>query len=96
MNGNLIGELCAVGVALCNAAACSCFNRAEKRIRAFTVNLVKTVAALVSVTALRLVLYGSSGLSGIPLEAWIYLSLSGLAGFAFGDFFYFASFLLLA
>ncbi len=93
MSRNLIGELCAVGVAACNAAACSCFNQAEKKISTFTVNLLKTMVALAGVTVLRAVLYGSVSLAGIPLEAWIYLSLSGLTGFVFGDFFYFASFL---
>lgn len=95
MNGNFIGELCAVGVAACNAAACSFFNLAEKKVSTFTVNLLKTIVALGSVTVLRAVLYGSVSLAGIPLKAWIYLSLSGLAGFVFGDFFYFASFLYL-
>ena len=95
MNGYLFGEVCALGAALSNAIACTCFNKAEEKISAFTVNLLKTIVALVSIILLRVMLYGTFDLKGIGLEGWIYLGLSGLIGFVFGDFFYFASFLYL-
>ncbi|QNM04590.1 DMT family transporter [Qiania dongpingensis] len=92
MRGYIIGELCSLGVALCDAVTCTCFNTAGKKINTFTVNFLKTVTALVCVAVIRMVMYGTVSLAGVSLRAWFYLSLSGLIGFVFGDFFYFSSF----
>lgn len=95
MNGYLIGELFAFGVAVNDAITCTCVNYAEKRVSTFTVNFVKTMVAFLGVTVLRLIATGTLSLTGTSLEAWIYLSVSGVVGFVLGDFFYFYSFLYL-
>ena len=51
------------------------------------------LVAMLSITAFRAVTCGGAALSGVPLWALVCLGLSGLLGYAFGDFFYFASFL---
>ena len=93
MNHYLLGELCALGVAVSDATACTCFNEAEKKISLFSVNILKMLVAMLSITAFRAVTCGGAALSGVPLWALVCLGLSGLLGYAFGDFFYFASFL---
>ncbi|MCD2493471.1 DMT family transporter [Lacrimispora sp. NSJ-141] len=95
MHGHIIGELCALGVALSDAVTCTCFNAAGKKINIFTVNFLKTMTALICVAVIRLMMYGTVSLAGVSPRAWLYLSLSGLIGFVFGDFFYFSSFLYL-
>ncbi len=92
MHGYIIGELCALGVALSDAVTCACFNAAGKKINTFMINFLKTVTALVCVAVIRLMMYGTISLAGVSPRAWFYLSLSGLTGFVFGDFFYFSSF----
>ena len=95
MSHYLIGELCAFGVAVSDATACTCFNEAEKKISLFSVNILKMLVAMLSIAAFRLIAGGSATLSGVPGWAVVCLGLSGLLGYAFGDFFYFASFLYL-
>ena len=95
MNGYLLGELFAFGVAVSDAVTCTCVNKAEKRISTFTVNFLKTIVALLCVIVIRFAAVGTLSLAGTTPQAWIYLSISGLVGFVFGDFFYFYSFLYL-
>ena len=59
MNGYLIGELFAFGVAVNDAITCTCFNYAEKRVSTFTVNFLKTIVAFLGVTVLRLIATGT-------------------------------------
>ncbi|MFW5744061.1 MAG: DMT family transporter, partial [Spirochaetota bacterium] len=87
-----IGELAALGTALCWTVTALSFEAAGKRIGSLTVNIIRLVMA-----AALFALYGwiVRGIA-IPLDAsayaWTWLGLSGLVGFVIGDLFLFQAF----
>ncbi len=87
-----IGELAALGTALCWTVTALSFEAAGKRIGSLTVNIIRLVMA-----AALFALYGwiVRGMA-IPLDAsayaWTWLGLSGLVGFVIGDLFLFQAF----
>jgi drug/metabolite transporter (DMT)-like permease len=87
-----IGELAALGTALCWTVTALSFEAAGKRIGSLTVNIIRLVIA-----AALFALYGwlVRGMA-IPLDAsayaWTWLGLSGLVGFVIGDLFLFQAF----
>lgn len=88
-----VGPLAAVGAASCWAITALAFEAAGRRIGALTLNLVRLVIAF---GFLSLAGWLSRGLA-LPLDAsphaWIWLGVSGLAGFVFGDFCLYKSYL---
>ena len=87
-----IGELAALGTALCWTVTALSFEAAGKRIGSLTVNIIRLVMA-----AALFALYGwlVRGMA-IPLDAsayaWTWLGLSGIVGFVIGDLFLFQAF----
>ena len=87
-----IGELAALGTALCWTITALSFESAGKRIGSFTVNIVRLFMA-----ALLFAVYGWL-VRGLPLPtdaspvAWAWLGLSGLVGFVIGDLLLFQAF----
>ncbi|MCE5236549.1 MAG: DMT family transporter [Clostridiaceae bacterium] len=95
MPGYFLGEIYAVGVALCDAVGCSAFSHAEEKISVFTVNFSKSFIAFTFLFFLRLILTGTASLAGIGADVWVLALVSGLIGFVFADMCYFSSFVYL-
>ena len=80
-----IGELAALGTATCWAGSSLCFEAGGKRIGSLVVNWFRLVVALTLLTLATFLFRGRA----LPLDAtshaWMWLSISGLIGFVFGD-----------
>lgn len=89
------GELAALGTAACWVATALAFEAAGRRIGSLTVNLLRLLVAIVLGAAAGWALRGHA----LPLDAgrhqWLWLSLSGLVGFTFGDLCLFRAFVVL-
>lgn len=89
------GELAALGTAWCWVATALAFEVAGRRIGSLVVNLLRLLLALVLLTASAWVLRGLALPTDASVHAWLWLSLSGLVGFAFGDLCLFRAFVVL-
>ncbi len=89
------GEIAALVTALCWAFTAMSFEEAGKRIGSLTVNFLRLVFGF---AMMGLYLLAADG-HILPLDAggkvWVFLSLSGLIGFALGDLFLFQAFVLI-
>ncbi|HKV12896.1 MAG TPA: DMT family transporter [Thermoanaerobaculia bacterium] len=89
------GQLAALGAATCWAFSALSFETAGKRIGALTLNLIRLVIAFFFLSLAAWIA------RGVPLpvdaspHAWLWLTVSGLVGFVFGDLCLFRSFLLI-
>ena len=80
-----IGELAALGTAVCWAGSALSFDAAGRRIGSLSVNLLRLPIALTALAAVGYVTRGLPLPTDATAEAWLWLSVSGLIGFAFGD-----------
>ena len=87
-----IGELAALGTALCWTVTALSFESAGKRIGSLTVNIVRLIMAAALFAVYGWIVRGYA----IPVDAsgyaWTWLGLSGLVGFVIGDLFLFQAF----
>ncbi len=87
--------MAALGTAFCWAGSSLSFTAAGKRIGSVPLNLIRLVMAFVMLSAF---VWAFRGLL-LPTDAtghnWLWLGLSGLAGFTFGDLFLFRALVLL-
>lgn len=90
--GARIGELAALGTALCWTITAMSFESAGKRIGSFPVNLIRLVLALFIFAAFGFATRGQLLPLDLPGSAWVWLSLSGLVGFVLGDLLLFQAF----
>jgi len=93
--GAHLGELYSVGTALCWVGTAVLFTKAGERMGSMVVNLLRLVMAL---GILVLVAWATRGMpwpTDATEHAWLWLSISGLVGFTFGDLCLFRAFLLL-
>lgn len=89
-----VGELAAVGTALCWTVSAVSFQTASTRIGSMVVNWLRLVIALAFLTTLGFVLHGRL-LPDASASAWGWLALSGLIGFVLGDLALFRAFVLI-
>jgi drug/metabolite transporter (DMT)-like permease len=94
-SGDLTGPLAAVGAAACWAVTALAFEAAGRRIGALTLNLVRLVIAFAFLAAAGWFVRGLALPVDATPHAWIWLGLSGLIGFVFGDFCLYRAFLVL-
>ncbi len=87
-----IGELAALGTAICWTITALSFESAGKRIGSFTVNIIRLVFALVIFAVLGVFTRGRLIPTDLPLDAWTWLAISGLVGFVIGDLLLFQAF----
>ncbi|MFW5796326.1 MAG: EamA family transporter, partial [Alkalispirochaeta sp.] len=87
MNIQVLGQVAALGTAFCWAITSVSFEAAGKRVGSLQVNLIRLVIAFAIFTAYALIVHQRL----LPFHAgrhvWVWLSLSGLVGFVFGDLF---------
>ena len=92
MLASRIGEIAALGTAICWTATALSFESAGKRIGSLTVNLIRLGMASILFVIYGLVVRGIA----IPVDAaptaWGWLALSGLVGFVIGDLLLFQAF----
>ena len=90
-----IGELAALGTAVCWTITAISFEAAGKRVGSLTVNLLRLVIAVLFFSIYTLILSGSPVPVDAPASAWGWLGLSGFVGFVVGDLLLFQAFVLI-
>ena len=90
-----LGEIISLGVAFSWTVTALCFEFAGKRVGALTVNLFRLVLAFFMIGLLLFFFTGHFFPVGADGKAWLWLSVSGLIGFVFGDFCLFFSYMLI-
>jgi drug/metabolite transporter (DMT)-like permease len=93
--GQLAGQLAALGAAALWACTALAIEGAARRIGSLTVNLVRLVFAFGFLCLAGLLFRGQPLPVDATRHAWIWLSVSGLVGFAFGDLCLYRAFLVL-
>ena len=95
MTGQLAGQFAALGAAVLWACTALAIEGAARRIGSLTVNLIRLVFALAFHCLAGWLVRGQP----LPLDAsphaWIWLTVSGLVGFTFGDLCLYRSYLVL-
>jgi drug/metabolite transporter (DMT)-like permease len=90
-----VGQLAALGAASCWAVSALAFEAAGKRVGSFAVNVLRLVMASLILAALCWVLRGLPLPIDASAHAWLWLGISGLVGFTFGDLCQFQAFVVL-
>jgi drug/metabolite transporter (DMT)-like permease len=90
-----LGELYSLGTALCWVGTAVLFTKAGQRIGSLVVNLVRMVMAIGMLVLLAWVTRGLAWPTDASDHTWLWMSVSGLVGFTFGDLCLFRALLLL-
>jgi drug/metabolite transporter (DMT)-like permease len=90
-----VGEIAALGTAFCWAGSSLSFTAAGKRIGSVPLNLIRLVMAMAMLSVFVWIFRGRLLPTDASRDNWLWLSLSGLAGFTFGDLFLFRALVLL-
>jgi drug/metabolite transporter (DMT)-like permease len=90
-----LGELAALGTAACWTATALSFEAAGRRVGSLTVNLIRLVIACALLAATGWAVRGLPLPTDAGSHAWLWLTASGLVGFAFGDLCLFRAFVVL-
>ncbi len=86
------GEIIAFCTVLCWTVGSQFFEAAGKRVGSVAVNLVRLILAFLFFSVLLLITNGQLLPWDFPLHAWLWLALSGIVGFSFGDMCLFRAF----
>ena len=86
------GEFAGLATAICWTATAMSFQVASRRIGSVSVNLIRLVMAFLFYLVYSKIFLNQWLPLDAPIEAWIYLSISGVIGFVLGDFFLFKSY----
>ena len=90
-----VGELAAIATAACFVGSSVYFTGASEKVGSMPVNLIRLLFAIPMFMLFGWVTRGLPFPTDATADAWIYLSLSGVVGFAFGDLCLFRSFVLI-
>jgi drug/metabolite transporter (DMT)-like permease len=90
-----VGELAALGTALCWSVTALFFAEASLRVGSLVVNVLRLVMALGMLMAVGWATRGLPWPTDATPHAWLWLSISGVIGFAFGDLCLFRAFVLI-
>jgi drug/metabolite transporter (DMT)-like permease len=93
---NYTGELASLLVAFFWTITALSFEVATKRIGSLAVNITRLIFAMVFLSIFSWFYRGLPLPTDASTHAWIWLSLSGLVGFVFGDYFLFHSYRLIS
>jgi len=92
MFGAHLGEFAALATAVCWTVSSLSFEVASKQVGSTVVNLLKLCLAFVMLSLYSLIVRGLPFPTDATWHNWIWLALSGLAGFVLGDLFLFRAF----
>lgn len=87
-----LGELAALAASVFFTVTALCFESAARRIGSLSLNILRLFVALVLFTALGILVRGEAVPVSAGTSVWLWLSLSGLVGFVFGDLFLFQAY----
>ena len=90
-----LGELAALATALCWTLSALCWTAAGRRVGSLAVNIIRLLVALPLFMVYCWLMLGEAIPLSASLHAWVWLGLSGVAGFFLCDLFFFQSFLLI-
>ncbi|MGB4589647.1 MAG: DMT family transporter [Clostridiaceae bacterium] len=90
-----IGELAAIGTALCWVISSSSFEYSGKKIGSLVLNLMRLLVSMVIITGINFFI--TDGFTNIPLTAYAtrMLLISGFIGFVLGDLYLFQAFIVI-
>ncbi|HEX2969756.1 MAG TPA: DMT family transporter [Bacteroidales bacterium] len=86
------GEFSALLVAIFWTVSALAFESASNRLGSVAVNILRLIVGFIFLSALTLVLRGNPLPTDASNDNWLWLTLSGLIGFVFGDLFLFKSY----
>jgi len=86
------GELIALLTAICWTVTALVFQQATRRAGSLSVNIIRLLIAFVIFMVVSIFFRGSFFPSGASQFNWVWLSLSGIIGLVFGDYFLFKSY----
>ena len=86
------GEIIALGTAICWTATALTFQKATSRVGSLSVNILRLLIAMVIYAVVSKIIRGTFLLLDASPHIWIWMTISGLIGFVFGDFFLFKSY----
>ncbi|MBN1893337.1 DMT family transporter [bacterium] len=89
------GEFAALATACFWTVTALSFEAAGRRVGSLALNWIRLVIGLLFLTLFRTLFKGEAVPVSAPRSAWIWLSLSGLVGFVFGDLCLFKAFTLI-
>lgn len=89
------GEIAALATACFWTATALAFEAASKRLGSVVVNMLRLILAFIYLGIFSWITRGSFLPDGASLHNWLWLSLSGLIGFVFGDLFLFESYTII-
>ncbi|MBU2651261.1 MAG: DMT family transporter [Bacteroidetes bacterium] len=90
------GELAALGAAVFWTITALSFEVASKKVGSLAVNMIRLVIAFVLLMVFCYFYRGMALPTDASAHAWIWLSLSGLIGFVFGDYFLFRAYAVIS
>ncbi|MGH2571440.1 MAG: DMT family transporter [bacterium] len=90
-----VGEAAAFATALCWAVTALAFESAGRRVGSLPVNLIRLIAGWLLLALFTSIRRGLPFPSDAPASAWLWLGISGLVGFSFGDLCLFRAFVLI-
>lgn len=86
------GELAALATAVFWTITAMAFEVAARNIGSLAVNMIRLVLAFIFLSIFNIIARGLILPTDASVHAWVWLSVSGLVGFVFGDYFLFKSF----
>lgn len=92
---NYLGEFISISVALSWTMSALFFEYAGKKIGSLSVNLIRLFFGFIMLGGLLYIFTGSMFPVGADSKTWLWMSLSGLVGFVFGDLCLFYSYLII-
>ena len=95
MPQDMLGQTAALGTAVCWTFTALAFSAAGSRIGSMTVNLIRLVMAVGLLGAYGWLAHGRAFPTDANAHQWVWLSVSGLVGFTFGDLCLFRAFVVL-
>lgn len=94
MDSALVGQSAALATAACWAVTALAFESAGKRVGSLPVNLIRLLIGFLLLVPLVWIRRGLPFPTDAQPSAWLWLGVSGLIGFAFGDLCLFRAFVL--
>jgi len=87
-----LGEIISLGTAICWTATALAFQQATRKAGSLSVNIIRLLIAFFIYAGVSFFVRGRMFPTDASQFVWIWMSISGLVGFVFGDYFLFKSY----